>query len=104
MISVEQIQNILSLYSKYDWKLRRVLLTNELKNSIFNLEKVFNSAEILESDIDAVWFSRPSGKDNESWELRRLSETPFALIEVFGIEDDEETCEKIRREMEGKLK
>lgn len=103
MITTKQIQEILSLYSKYDWKLRRVLLTDRLKNSISDLETVFKDADILTADIDAVWFSRPSGKDNESWELRRLSETPFALIEVFSSEDEEETREEVRRDMEAKL-
>ena len=105
MMKVEQIQDILSLYSQHGWKLRRVLLTARLKVQLANsLKTIFDSAETIESEIDAVWFSRASGKDKEAWELRRLSETPYALFEVFEAEDEEEVREEIRREMEAKLR
>lgn len=105
MISVEQIQEILSLYVKYDWKLKRVLLTAKLKKHLgSSVETIFNSAQIIDSEIDAVWFSRPSGKDKKAWELRRLSNSPYALFEVFESEDEEEVCEEIRREMEARLR
>lgn len=105
MMKVEQIQDILSLYSQHGWKLRRVLLTARLKAQLADsLKTIFDSAETIESEIDAVWFSRNSGKDKEAWELRRLSETPYALFEVFEAEDEEEVREEIRREMEAKLR
>lgn len=105
MISAQQIQDILSLYTKFGWTLRRVLLSPKLKQKLADsVQKLFASAEIMESEIDAVWFSRASGTDKESWELRRLSETPYALFEVFANNDDAEFCEETRREMELKLK
>lgn len=104
MMRPEQIQDILSLYAKYNWKLRKVLLTPKLKKHLAEaVETLFNSVEIIEAEVDAVWFSRASGDEKEAWELRRLSETPYALFEVFEAEDEEEVREEIRHEMEAKL-
>ena len=101
MITAEQVQDILSLYQRHGWTVRRILLTEKLKNHLadFNFK-----ADIVESEVDAIWFSRPSGDGKEAWELRRLSETPYALFEVFEDDDEEEVREEIRREMEAKLK
>lgn len=105
MITAKQIQDILSLYAKFEWKIHRVLLTKKLRQSLADsVERLFDSVEIVDSEIDAVWFSRPSGKENEAWELRRLSEMPYALFEIFEVEDDEEVREEARREIEARLK
>jgi hypothetical protein len=100
MISATQIQDILSLYQKHGWILRRVLLSAKLKKHLAENLKMFSDAEIVESQIDAAWFSRPSGKEKQAWELRHLSETPYALFEVFAPQMEHEICEEIRREME----
>ena len=104
MIKAGQIAEILSLYKKHGWILRRVLLSDELEKSLQgSLEKLFGGAEIRLSEIDAAWFSRRSKADQEAWELRRLSETPYALLEVFDAEDEEEVREETRREIENQL-
>jgi hypothetical protein len=104
-MTAEQIQAILSLYAKHGWRLRRVLLTPALKSALRDsLPALFDSAEIIESEIDAIWFFRPSGEEREAWELRRLSTTPYALFELFENEDEEEVREEIRHEMESRLK
>jgi len=104
MISTAQIQDILSLYQKHGWILRRVLLSPGLKKHLTDSAEIFADTEIIEAEIDAAWFSRASGKDGEAWELRRLSETPYALFEVFETDDEEEVREEIRFEMEARLK
>jgi hypothetical protein len=104
-MTIEQIQEIFRLYAQHDWKLRRVLLTAGSKENLADsLEKICYPAELIEAEIDAAWFSRPSGKDKEAWELRRLSESPYALFEVFEADDEEEVREEIRHEMEVRLK
>ena len=103
MISVKQIQDILSLYQKHGWQLRRILLTPKSKKHFGSSLDIFFGVEITEAPIDAVWFSRASGKDKEAWELRRLSETPYALVEVFESGTEESEGAEIRREMEAKL-
>ena len=105
MISANQIQEILSLYKKHGWALRRVLLTEKLKNSLSDsIETLFGTAEIVSSDIDAAWFSRVSKGNREAWEIRHLSQTPYALVEVFDAEDEEEVREETRHEIQEQLK
>ena len=104
MMRSEQIREILSLYLKHNWKLRRVLITPKLKMQIADsLGNLFESAEILDSEIDAVWLSRASTDNRESWEIRRLSETGYALVEVFEEDDEEEVREEIRQEMQARM-
>ncbi len=105
MIQAGQIAEILTLYRKHGWNLRRVLLSDALQKSLADsLEKLFGATEIIPAEIDAAWFSRPSKENQEAWELRRLSENPFALLEVFEAEDEEEIREETRREIETRLK
>ncbi len=104
MISAEQIREILAQYKKHGWNLRRVLLSNDTKENLADmLQTLFSETEIVSSETDAVWFSRASVKGGEAWELRRLSETPFALFEVFDDEDDEDVREETRFEMQERL-
>ena len=106
MISVEQILEILSQYKKHGWTLRRVLLSDDLRVRAYNELVTLSAGEAVEfvsSNVEAAWFSRPS-KEGEAWELRHLSTTPFALFEVFDGEDEEETREEARKEMEIRLK
>ncbi len=104
MISTSQIQEILAQYKKHGWTLRRVLLCQTMREHLADsLENLFGDASVISSETDAIWFSRPSGIGREAWELRRLSQTPFALIEVFEDEDDEAVREEARFEMEQRL-
>jgi hypothetical protein len=105
MINAGQIAEILALYKKHGWNLRRVLLSDELrKNLTDSLETLFGAAEVEAAEIDAAWFSRASKATQEAWELRRLSAAPFALVEIFDADDDEEIREETRREIETRLK
>lgn len=101
----KQISEIISLYKKHGWNLRRVLLSSNLARGLGDgAYGIFGDAKIVESDIDAAWFSRSARPGNETWELRRLSNEPFALCEVFSEEDEEETREEVMYEMESKLR
>lgn len=105
-MTAANIAQILSLYKKHGWILRRVLLSDALKKSLSsdNIKSLFGETEIRASEIDAAWFSRPSRGDQEAWELRRLSETPFALFETLDADDDEEIREDALGEIEAKMK
>lgn len=104
MITETQIAEILSLYKKHGWTLSRVLLSAELEKKLpEKLENLFGSADIVSSEIDAAWFTRPSKNNNTAWELRHLSNTPFALFEVFGAEADEDFRTEKLLEMENRL-
>lgn len=100
-MNADQIREMLKQYATHGWNLRRVLLSAETRENLTAaLESLFGDAPVAPSEIDAVWFSRPAANDGEAWELRRLSQTPFALIEVFDADDDEDAREDARQEME----
>ncbi|MGI8543256.1 MAG: hypothetical protein ACR2MD_07205 [Aridibacter sp.] len=104
MINEKQIAGILSLYKKHGWYLSRVLLSAELeKNLSGKLESLFGTAEIASSKINAAWFTRPSKNQNTAWELRHLSDAPFALFEVFEADAEENYKKEKLREMENSL-
>lgn len=105
MINDGQIAEILSLYKKHGWILRRVLLSDALKKQLSDSpEKIFGAAEIVSAEIDAVWFSRPARNNLESWELRRLSENPFALYEAVSADADDKLRDEILEKAEAKMK
>ena len=105
MIKAAQIAEILLLYKKHGWILRRVLLSEELRKNLGAAPAtLFGAAEIRESAIDAVWFSRPPNAAQETWELRRLSVTPFALLEIFDADDEADIREETLAEVESQMK
>ncbi|HEX6125487.1 MAG TPA: hypothetical protein VFZ23_08975 [Pyrinomonadaceae bacterium] len=77
MIDASAVKAILEQYEKHGWELRRALLSSEARTSIGHL---FPTIESIDSDFDALWFSRRSKAETEAWELRRLSALPFALV------------------------
>jgi hypothetical protein len=64
----------------------------------------FEGAAVIESDVDAVWFTRASQAGREAWELRLLGEPPYALFELFEPDEAEDEREDVRREMEARLR
>lgn len=105
MTNSGQIREILSLYNKHGWSLRRVLLSERLEKRLAaEADTLFGTAEQISSDIDAAWFARSSRHNHEAWELRHLSETPFALFEAFGEDTAEADREAKRREIEDRLR
>jgi hypothetical protein len=101
MINEDQIQEVLSLYNRYGWELRRVLLTPESKEKI---GVYFEPIETTKAEIDALWFSRSAANGGETWELRHLSTNPFALLEVFDDEDEAEVREEAMLEVERNMR
>lgn len=105
MIKAGTIAEILSLYKKHGWNLRRVLLSDGLRVTITDaLQNLFGGAEIVSSELNAVWFSRSSRDGREAWELRRLSDAPFALVEVFEADAAPDEREEILRETEQRMR
>ena len=91
MTDRDAIADIIGQYVRHGWKLRRVLLTAKLSGSLDDTAGLFSGAELRISDHDGLWFSRRSMQDREAWELRRISTSPFALVEVIpdGLTDQE---------------
>jgi hypothetical protein len=98
-------REIIGTYQKHGWNLRAVLAkahglidSNELKG------EVAESVLFQESPIDALWFSRPSHNNREAWELRLVSENPYALFETFEGDEPEDLREEARMEMEARMR
>lgn len=104
MLKREIIEEILAQYKKFGWHLRKILLSEKSKSSLSEEDKkIFGDTEIISSDFEAAWFTRDSGKANSAWELRHLSENPFAIFEVFPREKTEEELSSQFQEMENRL-
>jgi hypothetical protein len=104
----ELVKEIVATYQKHGWQLRRALLRPETRATLA-AELAFsslplNELPIEEGSIDALWFSRASHEEREAWELRLLTENPFALFETFEKDETEEQREDLRREMEARLR
>ncbi len=84
MIDAPAIKEILALYKKHGWTLRRVLLSATLQKKLSAVgQEIFGDVEVTTSPFDAAWFSRSSRPQSEAWELRLLSNEPFALVAVL---------------------
>ncbi len=106
MGQLDQFRATLATYRKYGWQLARVLMSPatlaELRTTTGNEE--FESTPAREFPVDAMWFMRPAEGGREAWELRLVSESPYALFELFEPDEADEDREDVRREMEAKLR
>ncbi len=101
---MEHIHEIIATYARHGWRLRRALVKPETRAILKGREEeVFEGAAVRDSTIDALWFARPSHAGREAWELRLVSETPYALFETFEADEVEGDREEVRREMEARL-
>ena len=95
-------KQIIDLYERHGWTLKRALLSTETREAID--DSIFYHATIVDSDFDALWFARPSHADREAWELRLLAEQQYALFEAFEADESEEDREEARLEMENRVR
>ncbi len=114
-----QFRYALAPYRRHGWSLARVLMTPEtlaklpreggtdadvgVAADVAAAPPTFEAAPVREADVDAMWLSRPSAGGREAWELRLISDPPYALFELFEAEEAEEDREDVRREMEARL-
>ena len=84
------VGEIVKQYEKHGWTLRRALLSDE---SLVVLSDTLAGIDIALSDLEALWFSRRSKPESESWELRRLTGSPFALVAVVPSNASEDELE-----------
>lgn len=98
------VTDILAIYKKHGWTLRRVLLSDSLKSVIDRPEmELFGGVTINDSSLDGLWFSRPSKGSLEAWELRHLAAAPYALLEVIERDIDKNARETILSETESRM-
>ena len=101
---LELMNDIIATYERHGWKLRRVLARPETLPLVSPASDRLREAELRDSDFDALWFARASHAGREAWELRLVSEQPFALFEAFEADESEEDREEARVEMENRVR
>lgn len=110
MSSLKKFEDAHATYTRHGWRLVRVLARAEtlpeLRAGAFAAGEAaqYGGAPVTESDVDAMWFTRPSQGGREAWELRLVADTPYALFELFEPDEPEEDREDVRREMEARLR
>jgi hypothetical protein len=88
MTNASELNDIISMYVKHGWLLRRALLSEAVRRSVLIPENILSAANVIDSDIDALWFSRPPKTGGVPWEIRHLSSNPYALL--FTIDEFDE--------------
>jgi len=105
MPSLNLFQEIIATYRRHKWQLRRVLLRPETSAALdADARPLFAAARVQAAEFDALWFARPSHGNREAWELRLVAEHRYALFEAFEPDETESTREKMRREMENRMR
>jgi hypothetical protein len=101
----ELFREIIATYRRHGWELRRGLLKPGSRSDLGEqAAELFNEAKLIDSEIDALWFARPSHAGREAWELRLVTEQRYALFEAFEADETEEDREGARIEMENKMR
>jgi hypothetical protein len=101
----ELFREIIAAYQRHGWELRRVLLKPTTRSDFGEQAAgFFDEAKLIDSEIDALWFARPSLAGREAWELRLVAEHPYALFEAFEADETEEEREEARIEMQNKMR
>lgn len=105
MISGDAVREILSQYNRFGWRLERVLLTSRLKKDLNgSIATLFEGITLVESDLDAAWFSRPAVNGRIAWELRPLTNNPFALVDSSDPEAHESELAEIFSRVEDQMR
>lgn len=98
------IEAIIAQYAKHGWTLRRVLLSESLRRKIGDGGgRLFGAADLVSRDLDAAWFSRSSQQGKETWEIRSLGNSPYAIDAFLDDSMDIATRENILRSTENRL-
>lgn len=102
MIDRQSIADIIATYRKHGWTLRRVLLSPPSLEMLESTD-VFDGVPLENSPIDAMWFSRRARPGVETWELRAISLSPFALLENVPNETSRGDAAEVLRDAERRL-
>jgi len=100
MIETTELRDLIATYAKHGWLLRRVLLSAGSREKLDDAG--FDAGLIMDSGIDAAWFSRPPKPGGVPWEIRYLGGSPFALVE--NIDEDAGDLENQLAGVESRLR
>jgi hypothetical protein len=97
------LEAVIAQYQKFGWRLRRVLSTAKNSDAVLLfVSERFPDVSIEQNKLDALWFSR-TNRSAETWELRRLSGPPFALVQVIDANTPENERDQILRSVEDRM-
>src|SRR6476620_4903520 len=100
MIDAAIAAQVIEQYKKHGWMLRRILHSAPLSPDAMALA---GELPVRAAAIDGLWFSRRSQPTSEAWELRRLSGSPFALVEVIDDGTGQDEIESILSDVERRM-
>lgn len=105
MLILETFNEIIARYNQFGWSLRTVLVSREdretLMPAIRNLDE---GVEVREFDIPCLWFSRRSRPDCETWEIRRIVGSPYAITEVVFDAETPEVLQALIHKSEERMR
>lgn len=102
---VDLFMELVATYRKHGWEFRGALMKPETLAELRTEEAhLLDKLPLKEATFDALWFSRPSHRDREAWELRLLAQTQYALFETFEADETEEQRAEVKLEMEARLR
>ena len=105
MIDDLTVRGLIAQYERFEWRLHHVLLTPETQSALYaSFKELFGNVEVIESDINAIWFSRPAQNGRLAFELRALGNTPFALVDSSEPDANEIDLQTLFRRVEGKMR
>lgn len=99
----KSVEEIIRQYERNGWGLRRVLITPARSGEFSSLSALgvpVNAA----AELDALWFSRARADGRVAWEIRHLSDLPYAIVEVLDGMIDDDNLEKALSSAEQKMK
>lgn len=102
MKTSDLFMELVATYRRHGWELRGALLRPATLAEI--KPEFLANVPVKESEVDALWFSRPSHNNREAWELRLMAQTQYALFETFEADETEEERADVKLEMEAKLR
>ena len=97
MITDSEFEDLVSTYARYEWLLRRIVVTAESLPP----SSIPPDVPVASGIVDAVWFSREPADGAIAWEVRYLGPTQYALVEH--LDEDEPDFEEKLREVEARL-
>lgn len=102
-MTYEELAAIVEQYEKHAWTLRRVLVPLSSIEIARKFTADRQEARIIENEHAAIWFSRRSITECESWELRRIAPPAYAVVEVIPDDSPQEAKDELLSRAEARM-
>ena len=102
-MTIGEVRAVIEQYEKHGWKLRRFIASPSMSGVAGEIIAQSTDVLLVEHNNSALWFSRRSNPENESWELRRLSSSAYALVEVLDDEWSHDAKEELLTQTQDRM-